>query len=145
MTQTSEYMANPCRFWVEGSETESFTYKPGAKPWFMHLSGHAHIKFNGLIFADDEQHAREIIVALCDFARACHRKYVEHEKECEKEYPNGGYSAWRLVRQNWHTQTDYKLLRLAAQGRTPERLEFHLIPAAMNQCFKVSWASNDNF
>lgn len=119
-------ISNPISFFVNGSETRSFTYEGGKNlyhfsPNFSGLS--ETMEMNLIFFADDINHAKEVLERMMLFALKCFNiDYVPDHPELAGK----------------RTYDQEKFI-----GLLDNKDKWVIIPIETNQFFKVGWASND--
>lgn len=133
-------IANPATFFISGSEYKSFTYEGGAKlfHWSPYASGlSTSMESNVMFFANDVDHARDVLGRLFEFWIDCNDLYIAHGRESDKKR--------RIAVNDYHGFVSAK----EAETRVLRRyltvldvMKFDEVPT--NQFFKVSWASNDD-
>ena len=123
---------NPVRFFINGSETRSFTYEGGSRlfHWSPYENGLSKsMECNIIFFANDENHAREVLRRMFEFWIECNNLYLESEHGTDNY---SGLSDYRA------TETK----RLKSYLRNIDKTKVQ--PAPVDQIFEVGWACNDN-
>jgi hypothetical protein len=115
-------ISNPCTWFINGHDEESFTYEGGSilyhfSPNDNGLSGT--MENNVIFFANDEDHARDILRRMLEFRMQCEKKYQADEKHLSsgRSYLAEGYL------------------------KDIDNIKFTLAP--INQFYVVGWACND--
>lgn len=125
-------ISNPARFFISGSDEREFTYEGGTKlfHWSPYESGMSRsMESNVIFFANDIDHARDVLLRLFQFWLNCNDEYIRNK---QREDDRHGLAANR--------ETESETLRYFIQN-----LEKMAISAApTNQFFKVGWACNDD-
>jgi len=113
-------ISNPCTWFINGGETESFTYEGGTK--LYHFSPYDNglssiMECNIIFLANDEKHALDVLKRMLKFRLTINEKYKSsnsRNSECANEY-----------------------LKAIEGGRAKVSL------APVNQFYQVGWAEND--
>lgn len=72
-------MKEPANFFthfINGHEMSSYTFEPGDTPYYVAFRGKAHFALSLMIWANSEQHVREILYGAVQHRRECNRKYM---------------------------------------------------------------------
>lgn len=128
-TRPQAVPSNPATYWVSSSETASFTFPPGARPFYVKLRTQGWVVISALLFADDEAHVRRILQDLIAFVEDCDSKY-------QSQYLKHERKMFMLK-----TALDGDLSPVF-EGRVYET-ELTIAPAPTDQFFNVGWAGND--
>ncbi len=134
-------ISNPARVFVTGNETKEFTYEGGEKlfhfsPMDCGLSDYRN--WNVVFFANDEEHALDVLKRVLVFHIGCTEEFDRSEAERDKKY---GYSRHREYYNNVHKNqiaTCRKYLDAIKDGKV------HASLAPTDQFYKIGWACNDN-
>jgi hypothetical protein len=116
-------IGNPARFFINGSETRSFTYEGGSTlfHWSPYESGlSTSMESNVVFFANSEDHARDVLRRLFEFWVECNETYI---KTTEDRFNSAETEALR------HYLTIMDQMKIS--------------PAPVNQFYEVGWADND--
>lgn len=128
---------NPTGCFVNGSDEEFFTFAPGKNLYHLLVRTKGHIMISCLLFADDENHIKEIFLALCEHKERCWNKYIEHAKR----------NKYRINTEEIHLHSINKFrLAMAALQLWPKQDDKVLVEiclAPRDQFYKVAWAGND--
>lgn len=133
-------IANPATFFTSSSEYRSFTYEGGAKlfHWSPYGSGlSTSMESNVMFFANDVDHARDVLRRLLEFWIECNDLYIAHEQESDKKR--------RVAVNDYHGFVSAKEAETRVLRRyltVLDKMKFNEVPT--NQFYKVSWASNDD-
>lgn len=125
-------ISNPARFFVNGSDEREFTYEGGTKlfHWSPYESGLSKsMESNVIFFANDVDHARNVLSRLFKFWLECNEEYVR-SKDTKNDYH--GLAASR--------QTESETLCYFIENL--EKMTISEAPT--NQFYKVGWACNDD-
>lgn len=124
-------ISNPATFFIDGFKTQCFTYEGGAKlfNWSPYDSGlSTSMESNVIFFANDAEHARDILRRLFEFWIRCNEKYVKHKSKEDDR----------------HGVIDRAKTEISVLSRYMENIDKMVVrEAPTNQLFKVAWASND--
>lgn len=110
-------ISNPCTWFINGNETESFTYEGGTK--LYHFSPYDNglsstMECNIIFLANDEKHALDVLKRMLEFRIA------------------------RLTKESGGNPGDAnEYLKALKDGRVK------IYEAPSNQFYKVGWAEND--
>lgn len=131
MNKTKTIVSNPATFFINGQDARSFTYEGGAMlfHWSPYASGlSTSMESNVIFFANDVDHARDVLRRLFEFWIKCNTKYVKYKHNQNDRH---GLAA--------NAESEIKVLNhyLANMGQ----MVISEVPT--NQFYKVSWASND--
>lgn len=115
-------ISNPCTWFINGNDEESFTYEGGSI--LYHFSPHDNglsgtMENNVVFFANSEAHARSVLIRMLEFRINTHKKY-------KKSQGHDGYRDARI-----------------AQAYLDNIATIILEPAPTDQFYVVGWASND--
>lgn len=124
-------ISNPATFFISGSEYRSFTYEGGAKlfHWSPYESGlSTSMESNVMFFANNVDHARDILRRMFQFWIACNEMYIANKTKDDDRHGLTSNAA-----------KEVKVLRRYLESM--DKMKFSEAPT--NQFFKVSWASND--
>lgn len=127
-----DYVANPFNFWINGQQRVEFTYDPGPNPklWHVRMPEKGVVRFNILMWAQDENALYGHLLAAVDVQRKCEARYLAvHVGRHHEE----------VVAHHAHRNSKWDLIDQACKDRT---MQVGLAP--MDQVFKVAWASNDD-
>lgn len=120
---------NPSRSFINGSDTESFTYEPGRKPynWMPHDCGleSSWMTLNVMVFANSEFHAKTIVADMLEHLIDCRRRFEEYRKSRNEEIIGKGVEHLERYIENISSWV--------------------FTECPINQPYKITWASNDNF
>ncbi len=136
-------IVNPTRYFVTGSNENEFTYTPGNKIFHINAGCDGYQCFNALVFANDLNHAKEILIQLCEFRIECGKKlHAYYNKEIDFYEDLSSRNAYncgkaQAVLDAAHS-TDFK------SKFKQNTLYLTIQEAPLNQFYKVSWACNDN-
>lgn len=124
--------SNPATTFVTGSDEESFTYTPGADPYYIIAHGRSYIPLSVLVFADSAEHAKQILRDMIEAMQVCCNKYSAYKKRIDDEdkHDLAGLHQNRL-----------NTLRKAL---AEDGYELYIGKADRGQLYKIGWASNDN-
>lgn len=138
--ESETMISNPATFFTSGSDCKSFTYEGGAKlfHWSPYTSGlSTSMESNVMFFANDIDHARDVLRRLLEFWIACNDLYVASQRVVEKKR--------RIAVNDYHGFIATKTAETNVLKRyltVLDKMKFTEVPT--NQFFKVSWASNDD-
>jgi|ERR1041385_57439 hypothetical protein len=119
-------ISNPVTFFINDHETRSFTYEGGSKlfhwsPYESDLS--KSMECNVVFFANDEDHARDVLRRMFEFWINCNNLYRKSTRDI-------------------HSVNLTETRRLKSFLREMDKMRIELAP--INQFLEVGWASNDN-
>lgn len=120
-------IANPVNEFIDGNNQRAYTFKAGAKAYHFspNASGLSQVMdCNILFFADDEDHAREILKGMFEHIIDCLEK-LEASERGKNSYR--GESGTKGVAAKYLAGID----------------QWVITEASLDQIFKVSWADND--
>ena len=125
-------VCNPTATFVTGSKKEEFTYEGGTElfhfsPYDNKLS--QHMDFNVILFANDEQHAKNVLGRLFQWYLDTLAKYVRKVNDGWDETLKEDKERNSAKIRNW--------LPALQEGKIT------LNKAPKNQFYEVGWASND--
>lgn len=116
-------ISNPARFFINGNNDRQFTYEGGSTlfHWSPNLSGlSSSMESNVIFFANDEDHARDVLRRLFEF-------WIEHNELYVKSI---------LPERDRYSSRNGEI-RVLRDYLNIER-------APTNQFYQVGWACNDN-
>ena len=117
--------ANPASFFISGSESKEFTYKPGNKLFYVTFTKSNYMAMTFLVHANSFKHVKTILKELVKFESECHKEY-----SCGCRGRNKFIALATYVDE--HTTND------------PEwKLTIDIIDK--DKLLNTSWASNDTF
>lgn len=120
-------ISNPVTFFINDNETRSFTCEGSSRlfHWSPYESGLSKsMECNVIFFANDEDHARDVLRRMFEFWIECNDLYRES------------------TRDDNHSVNLAETRRLKSFLRKIDKMQ--ILPAPMDQFFEVGWASNDN-
>lgn len=129
-------ISNPCRWFINGSETKSFTYEGGSK--LFHFSPYDNglkdsMGCNVVFFADNHGHALDVLKRMFKFRLECAAKYIAHNKD--EKYSS--HTAEFIEDAKKDRKETAKYLTAIEQNK------IKLAIAPQTQFYKIGWASND--
>ena len=128
-------ISNPCTFFVSGNAQEKFTYEGGTTLFHFSPNDNGISKYmenNLIFFANNEEHALEVLKQMFQFAISCkakHLKCLSSEKSVHWE------EFYERAKEEEQKFSSY--IKLIEEGK------IRLTKAPTNQFFIVGWASND--
>lgn len=133
-------ISNPATFFIDNSNEREFTYEGGTKlfNWSPYDSGLSKsMESNVVFFANDVDHARDILRRLFQFWVECNDLYLQSQLKSDKRK--------RVAVNDYHGLS-------AARAAETKTLKYYLsridqmvfTEAPTNQFYKVGWACNDN-
>ena len=117
------HYSNPASFWTTGNIKKEFEYTPGENMFHIYVETGNWIPLSVLVFADDEEHARRILLEMTAFWRTCIDLY-------EKSQGIGSVDSGDIVKLN--------TIEKAIKYR-----KFGINNINKNQLYKISWGQND--
>lgn len=128
-------ISNPCRYFATGgnaSDQKDFTYEGGSKLYHFSPTDsgiwRGHHSMNVVFFANDLEHAKDILRRMLNFRIECGKEYLMskgggiHREEFENNCRERMKMAYEVI------ENEEKWL---------------IVEAPMNQFYTVGWASND--
>ena len=134
-------ISNPVRFFAGGGSVEDsleFTYEGGSKLFHFCPADNnltSHMVCNVIFFANDENHARDVLIRMFEFAIDCIRKQAEYYISMTK-YPET-MREFVVIEEDKKYHEFKSYLDAIKDGRARP------VPAPTNQFYKVGWAFND--
>jgi len=125
-------ISNPVRFFINGSDTRSFTYEGGSRlfHWSPYENGLSKsMECNVIFFANDEDHARDVLRRMFEFWIECNDLYLKSKHGID----------------NYSNLSDHRVAeteRLKSYLRNIDETKVQLAP--VDQLFEVGWACNDS-
>jgi len=126
-------ISNPATFFTNGSDQRQFTYEGGAKPfhWSPYNSGLSKsMECNVVFFANDIDHARDVLRRLFEFWIECNESYLKSKRDSKRD-DHGLINSRRME----ITTLRHYLAHFD---------DMTISEAPTNQFYKVGWASNDD-
>lgn len=125
-------ISNPATFFINGFEQRRFTYEGGSMlfNWCPYDSGlSTSMESNVIFFANDVDHARDVLRRLFEFWIECNDLYVKDKQRDQDRHSLRG-----------NRESETRVLNRYLENI--DQMKFKAVPT--NQFFKVSWASNDD-
>lgn len=121
-------ISNPATFFVNSNDDQSFTYEGGSKlfQWSPYDSGlSSTMESNVIFFANDEDHARDVLRRMFEFWIDCNERYVG-----DKAHKNDRHGLAK------NAQDEIKVLRRYLAST--ESMVINEAPT--NQFYKAGWS-----
>lgn len=127
-------ISNPCTFFVSGNAQEKFTYEGGTT--LFHFSPNDNsisstMENNLVFFANNEDHALEVLKRMFQFAILCKAKYLKYLADKKPVH-------W----EEFYERAKKEEPRFSSYIKLIEEGKIKLTKAPSNQFFIVGWASN---
>ena len=126
-------ISNPATFFTTGSKQESFTYEGGSTLFHFspHDNGLSRVMDNNIIFfANDKQHALDVLRRMFEFAIKCEYKRLGIKMQGDEA---------KYIAPATHDRANKWAAYLKALNENKVKVK----RAPTNQPFIVGWASND--
>lgn len=133
-------ISNPATFFIDGSNRREFTYEGGKRlfNWSPYGSGLSKsMESNVVFFANDVDHARDILRRLFEFWVECNDLYIQSQQKSDKRK--------RIAVSDYHGLSAARAAETGALRHYLSKMDqmvFTEVPT--NQFFKVGWACNDS-
>lgn len=135
-------LSNPCTWFITGSKEEVFTYEGGHILYHFDCSGREPneirsgitgnwIPINVIFFANDVEHAKDVLKRMFEFNIRCKTKYVKFNN-ANPDRPHADSFITNAVGE-----------KTVAEECLEKIDQWVITPAPTNQLFKVGWAHND--
>ena len=129
-------ISNPASLFINGNEKDKFTYEGGTT--LYHFSPHDNnlsntMENNIIFFANNEEHAFDVLKRLCNFVINCEEKYLNHTTNKRQVH-------WREFSES--SKMTAKKFHGYLEAIEENKIKLELAP--INQIYIVGWASNDH-